>query len=243
MDYAMKKNLFCFVSLTFIGCIDTVGSSELSTSEMIADISIVVVDSQIQTQMTLKKDAWTYVKLEEGDRIEISNGFEMKESYDYDPSGPRHRYVESFAHVDAGTEFSVSLLRESDDSALDSIAEIPEDFILTAPQTDTRHSRAEDLYIQWEEIESEDSMHINIDGVCIVPQTYEIDIREGEFTIPASDILLADLFEVEKEEDGVTDCWVMLTTERRRSGRLDSKFGSGDIFGGYRQELELFLVP
>ena len=243
MDANMKNNFFCFASLSMIGCVDSIGSSECSTAQMTAEISVVLSGSQVDVETTLKLNNWTYVKLEEGDRIKVLHESETKESYDDDPSGPYHRYIESFQGVDAGTEFQVSFLRNVGDSALESIVEIPDDFLILSPQVDTRHSRTEDVYIQWESHETDDTMQIILNGFCMAKRTYEVDMKDAAFVIPADDIVLANLIGLEKEEDLTTECWVTLELERRTYGSLDLNFGFGEIVGGNRQELDLYLVP
>ena len=92
------------------------------------------------------------------------------------------------------------------------------------------------MIIEWDNTDNEDTMSIKITGTCIGNINGSVEMSLGTYTISSEE------FETDEEDEEIS-CPVDIILERRYSGTLANEFGSGEIFGGYRQVKSIELNP
>jgi hypothetical protein len=233
----MKRLFPLFIFAT--ACSD-IKSSALNTSGIHADISAMVEDNQTKVEVILRagaENSTTYVELETGDSLEATDGTDTN-ILGHSSFGVFHSYNATFSTTDPDTEFTISLLRESETEAPLSIAELTEDFTLTTPADGAVHSRQEPLIISWEaENPDNETLYLEASGTCVFSITKELSLSDGSYTINSSD------FDSINEEEAQESCQFDIKLERRKTGSLDPAFGSGSIFGGVRKTQTIRLDP
>ena len=226
-----------FFALLCLACSD-VKSSAVNTNGIHADITALVVDDTTELQVIMRvggANSSTYVELDAGDTLEVTDGTETKE-FGHSSFGALHRYTTTFDRIDPGSEFLVSLKRELEESAPNSMATLSDDFTFESPGDDYIHSRTTNLTIVWSGQDAGDDMHITVDGSCIIEMEATTSFLVGSYTFNSVDF---ESFEADEGES----CEADITLERRLAGTLDPAFGSGSVFGGIRKVQTIRLDP
>ena len=220
-----------------ISCSD-VKSSALNTNGIHADITAFVVDDTTELKVIMRvggQNSTTYVELDEGDTLEASDGTETKE-FGHSSFGAIHTYSTTFDRIEPGTEFLVSLKRELEDPAPNSMVTLSQDFTIENPEINETHSRINPLTIVWAGEDAGDEMHITVDGSCIIKMEATTSFVSGSYTFNSND------FESFESDEGES-CEIDITLERRLAGTLDPAFGSGSVYGGFRRVQTIRLDP
>ena len=229
-----------FTILIFGTACSDIKSSALNTSGIHADISAMVEDSQTKIEVVRRAggaNSTTYVELEGGDTLEATDGTDTN-ILGHSSFGVYHSYTTTFSVTTPETEFTISLLRESETEAPISIAEITEDFSITAPAEGAVHSRQDSLLISWEAANPDNEvLYLEASGTCVFTITKELSLSDGSYTINNSD------FDSINEEEAQESCELEIKLERRKTGTLDPAFGSGSIVGGVRKIQTIRLDP
>lgn len=218
----IQGTLAIAVALFGVGCTETVDSKNIRTAGIAALIDAESTDGTSTTVLAVLKTGGaqsnTYVNLSDGDRLVAEGGGTRKEMTNQS-SG---EYEAEFATAAADTEFRISLERENDDPAPNSVGKIPAPFNVAAIPTGD-HSRAQDLTITWDNSGTSDDMHIEANGSCIFIYSKDIPGDSGSFTITAGDL---DSTNKDKPET----CNVTLEITRSRNGTADPTYDSESWF-------------
>ena len=240
----MKRVILITLMGIATGC-TSVKSSAVNTDGMYAKISAIADGEKTEVEVVLTVgDAYsnTYVELDGLDSLEASDGATSEELRHF-AFGTYHSYSADFDEMEAETEFTISFTRDSETSAPASVATLTDAFVISNP-TDSVHSRSDDLHIPggWTSADMYNfEMYIKLSGSCIydistTTENYQLEGGFAGYTISASE------FDVAGEDDSI-ECEVTLLLERRSKGTLDPAFGAGEIYGGYRQTMNLRLNP
>ena len=225
--------------LLCLACSD-VKSSGVNTSGIHADITGLVEDGKTKIEVVMRvggENSLTYVELEGGDTLEASDGTNTQE-LSHSSFGASHKYTTNFDLIDPGSEFLVSFKRELEDSAPNSLITLSNLFTTTSPVSNDVVSRSSPFTISWTvEDDTEDEITITIESSCIMGSFEDtVNTQVGSYTINPSDW---DVSEGEESESCSAD--VILT--RLKAGSLDPAFGSGSVYGGFKNTVAIRLDP
>lgn len=117
---------------------------------------------------------------------------------------------------EGGTVFSVALDRVDADKAdaSKSSGTLPDDFDVMIAAGD--HKRSEALTIAWDPAGDADDVRIDLDGDCISFTFESGEADDGEFVVPAGDLVIGT--------DDKGDCEVTATVTRTNHGKTDPVF-------------------
>ena len=216
-------------------CTD-VKSSAIKTDGMNAQFSAVSDGTGTAASATIRVGGElsnTFVELEEGDSIEVTDGAESM-VLQHQGFGAFHEYGAFFQQSAAGTAFTFSLNRADGDNAPTSTAVLPDTFSITEPGTGQNFSRSDEILVEWSGAGTGDRMQFEVTGDCIGGYVETKDGDDGSHVIPAG--------ELDSFEEGES-CQATLVVERIRSGQLDPAFGSGSVYGAQRRTVDFRSDP
>lgn len=215
----LKLKCFALASLgaLALACSEDVDSNDVRTSGIYAEMEVLALgDGRSTVTVTLKpggRSSNTYLVMEGEDEL-VATVDDASRALTKDGNG----YQSEF-DVEAGdTEFLIAFQRGPDDvSAMDSSVTLPDPFTLEAVADSV--SRAEPLTVTWSPSGTDESMHWDLDGDCLFPESGSVN-DSGTLTVESTDY---DLHSGSEEET----CPARLCLERRRSGQIDPAFGEG----------------
>ena len=232
----MNAKQLIFVTLPFMAACTTVKSSSIVTDSIFPEFSAVYDGETITVQAQLhveSANSGTFIQLDEGDRLEAQYGENVQElSASFGAMGI---YSAQFdADIQHG-EVQFRFLKNQ--QLLDgSIINLPENFDMMGPSQSASLSRDDMLDIRWAAGESDDEMHISIEGLCIDSHRDTVEIARGEYPLPVY-ALQQSAF-----SDAQESCEITVTLERRRLGVLDTSFDDGIIFGAQRRSATVTIT-
>jgi len=220
-----------------VGCASDVGSDEVKTSRIRADIEVLANgtgDTKVTTVLREGNSSTTYLYLTGDDELTATIGENTKTLIE-DETGDYHEYEAEFAGEGAEA-VTVDLTRGvNDDDALGSIVTMPEPFRIsfTDIDADDEVERGTDLTVEWDN-EVAGRVKWSVEGDCIDSRGGETD-DDGSFTIPSDEIL----------GSGSDDesCTVTVRVSREEEGTLSSAFNTGEIVGIQRRQIDFRSVP
>jgi hypothetical protein len=223
----------CLVGLAALGCSkETTSSSNIKTAGIAALIDVYADDATSATVhvklVVGGSDSNTYVNLSGGDRLVATAGDDEKELEEVD-SGI---YEAEFSDLEEGTEFTVTLERDDDETADANSGVLPPPFTLEEPENDL--SRADDdLEIAWAPADSGDPMLIAFDGDCIFDNDDETS-DTGSYLVEKGTL---DSTGGDKPET----CDIKVSLDRVRNGSADSKFDRESWFKLHQRRAASFI--
>jgi hypothetical protein len=221
-----------------IGC-DDVSSSDLLTSGMWADVSVVAEgDGNSEVTAILRAGgalSTTFVELGPDDHLVATLGEESQELGQVS-LGNIHSYVTTFDADAEDVDYLVAFERLVDAGAPDTTVSLPAPFAIDAPAVETFARGADALTVTWTPSGGSETMAISFDGECIAPYIGELSGDPGTYTLPAG--TLQDISETP------ANCPVNVKVERIRSGDLDPAYGEGGTaLGVQRRTIQVQSTP
>jgi hypothetical protein len=202
------------------GCAD-VSSGDLATSGMWAEIRAEADGSGSSLATAVLKAGGelsnTFVELEGDDELVATLEDDTRDMLQEDLFDA-HRYVAQFDSAPVGVPYAVALVRTLDAGAPSTTVELPPAFELDPPSTEP-WSRLDDLVLSWGPA-SEQDMHVDISGSCIVPYHQQLTGDPATFTLPGGTLTPLD-------EDEPTSCDLEIRVSRILPGTLDPSYGEG----------------
>ena len=228
------QKLFAMTIPLLAACIP-VKSSSIVTDSIYPEFSAVFDGETISVQAQLHVEgpnSGTFIQLDEGDSLEVQYGEvtqELSSSF-----GGMGSYSAQF-EVDAENGEVKFVFLKNQELIDGSIAVLPESFDMLGPTQDASLGRDDMLDIRWATGESDDEMHITIEGMCIENHEDTVEAQRGEYPLPVY-ALQQSVF-----ADAQESCDITVTLERRRAGVLDSSFDDGTIFGAQRRSASVTI--
>ena len=225
--------------LLLIACSD-VKSSGVNTSGIHAEIMGLVEKDSTKIEVVMRvggENSLTYVELDAGDSLEASDGSNTQELA-HSSFGATHKYTATFDLIEPGSEFLVSFKRELEESAENSLVVLSGAMTITQPSEGDVASRSEPFTIEWTtEDDESDQLEIRVESSCLLG-SFEavIDVQVGSYTINPTD------WDID-EEDLTESCPTDVILTRLKAGTLDPAFGSGSVYGGFREIIPIRLDP
>lgn len=224
-------------AFALVGCASDVGSHEVKTSRIRADIEVLssgAGTTQVTTVLREGNSATTYLYLTNEDELTATIGDDSQVLSEKE-RGDFHEYEAEFSGDDA-VEVTVDFNRgEEDDDALGSTVTLPEPFFLSFAdiEDDDDVMRGTDVTVGWDN-EAAGRVKWSVEGDCIRSSEGETT-DDGAFTIPAEEI----------EGSGTDDesCTVTVRVERKTEGSLASEFNKGGIVGIQRRAITFYSLP
>ncbi len=221
---ALRRSLpvvACLLAVT--GC-STIQSSDLKTSGMQADFTV-VSDGSTATEVraSLLANTTTYVDLAAGDKLRFFAGTREASSQVKTNIAGIITYSSTFSGVSAGQDFRVAFERANDKSAPSSTVTLPPAAEITDPPANVSTTRSSDLTIRWNAGDGGDRIMIEADGSCIFSKKIEDLPNTGSYVLPAGSL----------ESTGgnnPTSCTVNVEVSRVRRGTVDAAYGKGGTF-------------
>jgi hypothetical protein len=205
----------CLVGLAALGCSRESTSSDNIRTAGIAALIDVYADDDSNATVHVKllvggSSSNTDVNLSARDRLLATADGKEKELEEVDPGV----YEAEFSGVGEGTEFTVTLEREDDETADANSGVLPPPFTLDEPESDL--SREEnDLEVTWAPAESGDPMLVSFDGDCIFDS-------DDETSDTGTYVAEKGTLDSTGGDDPET-CDIKVSLDRVRDGSTDSK--------------------
>jgi len=203
--------------VTALGCEESVESTDVRTTGIYPDITVTATgDGSSQVRVRLKvggSNSNTFLDLKGGDTLEATVGDETKtldETSD-------ETYTASFPTEEEGTQFTISFLRDEDDSAPASTVRLPAPFDVSVEPREASRGQ-DDVEVSWDPPGTGD-VDLRLSGDCIQLDSDTVP-DDGSHTLSADSI---ETFEADEDES----CSVRVALERSRSGSIDSAFTEG----------------
>ncbi len=218
------------ISLTIAGC-HRIESHNVPTHALEADINIYSYDglsNQVEANIRLRDDPFTYVRLSVGDSLVAASDSDLQTMF---PTG--YGYQAQLSSIGAEELIQIGFHRNGFASALNSQVQMPAPFQLflsseAGVDTDL-------LFIEWDTL-TDEPMDINLSGPCILQETFTIDglASEGLFIIDSANLMMDDYWAGE-------ECGIDVTATRSRRGIIDQALWGGQI-NGIQSRTETFYV-
>jgi hypothetical protein len=207
--------------LAAAGCKETVEGKYLDT-EGIALVADVTAESagKASVELAFKSggdESNTYVDLGD-DKVTVTGDGKGKVLN----AKARGEYETSFDLSKADAEFSIALDRKDADKkdAKSTSGKLPKDFDVTIDASGDV-SRQDELVVQWSPSgENGVVVEVDLDGDCISFTFKSGEKDDGEFVVPAKDLIFGG------KDDDEGDCEVQATVTRTRNGDVDDVFDS-----------------
>lgn len=219
--------LLALAAFPAIACTQTVDSSDVRTSGVYADMSVLAKgNGSSDVSVGLKvggASSNTYLVMKNADKLTATDGTDTKtlsRSGDY--------YQTTFG-VDAGdTLFTIAFMRgPNDTNAPDSNVTLPPPFTLAGIAAGQTVSRQAGFTAAWDPSAAGDRMRSSLDGDCLF-RTDKSFADTGTVTISGTD------FNVQSGQEQAT-CQVTFCVERFRNGTLDPAYGDGGVIDATQQ--------
>lgn len=227
------RNAIILCSMMLVGAVsmgctrESTSSQNIKTQGMAIDVDVTAVsdtNAHVLVDLTVGGTGIgaTGVILEGGDKLEATVGAETKQLV----STNAGIYEADFGTAAEGTEFKISLLRETDEDALSNRGTLPAPFKITGvPAAGMAPSRAaDDVVITWEPAVAGSTMNIQVDGSCIFIETFSVPTDSGSFTIPKG-----GLKSTMGTDNKPSTCDVNVKIERSSTGTTDPIFEEGEF--------------
>jgi hypothetical protein len=201
------------------GCKETVEGKFLDTQgiAMLADVTADGTDSaDVSIDFVAGGDeSNTYVNLGD-DRVIV--GVDGKKGDASAESKGEYEFAASTG--EGGTQFSIALDRQDaeKEDATKNMGTLPDDFEVMIAAGD--HSRREALTIEWDPSGDADEVRIDLDGDCVFFTFESGEADDGEFVIPADELI----FGSDPAQDDEGTCEVTATVTRTNHGTIDPVF-------------------
>lgn len=224
-------NTKLFALLLALTACTSVKSSSVVTEAMTPEFSAIADGDQLVVQAQFRvdgSDSATFIELAEGDRLKVIYG-DSEQELNTELFGTMYRYQTTFDLSEGREDIRFVFERADGTIAENNIVSIPLLFDMESPVDTTILTREDSLDIRWRAEDSEDKLHILIDGMCLDAHKDVVDISQGEYPIPVYALhwnILADEGE---------SCELTITLERRAEGSLDPVFEEGSIYSAQRQ--------
>ena len=210
-----------FTALPAIACTETVDSSDVKTSGVYADMSVVASgNGSSEVSVGLKvggSNSNTYLVMKNGDNLTAAVGTDTKTL-----SKSGNFYKTTFPVEAADTAFVVAFNRPPEDtSAPNSTMTLPAPFTIAGIAAGDVVSRATGFAATWTANADGDAMHWTLDGDCFFRKDHDMADTGG------ATIGLAD-FDVHQGDEATT-CNANFCVDRTRNGVLDPAFGEGGV--------------
>lgn len=227
----MNRWTLLLLPLTALACTETVESSDVRTSGVFPEFRAVADGSgSTQVRARLKvggDDSNTYLKLQDGDRIEVSAGGVTRTLSET----ATHSYTASFDIDDAGTEFTFAFLRsEQDESAPRSVVTLPEPFSLQMTAAEVSRAGGQ-VGFSWDPPTS-GNLHWDVAGDCVWSDQGDTT-DDGSHSLSGEDVRAPT-------SDAAETCPVQLTVQRGRAGSIDAAFSEGGEVAAYQERVQTF---
>lgn len=215
----------------------SVGSSEIETSAINADLSVSYDGGQVSTANALLRvggdTSTTFVELQEPDSIAVTSpsGTTTMSAIQI---GELWTYVATTGDTQEDDAFTFSLDRPEGTSAPDSTVSLPGAFTMVATATLSRAT--EPLVVSWEPAGAPDPVRINLHSACVTDPVIVLYDDPGTYTFEPGSYTMHD--EVAGEP-----CDVTVEVHRVRDGSLDPAFGSGAAYAEQVRTVDIVLEP
>ena len=210
------------LALSVSACAESVESNDVLTDGIYAILRAVATADGTRVTATLLVGGGgsnTYVRLTAGDALTATADGETR-TLTPQNLGDIYQYNTELAANTVDTEVVFSFERMIDDGAPDSRCTVPAPFEITGPADGAAVSRADsDLVITWTPSLEDDTLELEIEGLCIQGLLATLDDATGSYTIPAGMIV--------SPSDPPEACEATIKLSRQRSGTLDPAFGEG----------------
>lgn len=165
----------------------------------------------------------------------------------YQPSFGSTAYSDTLP-LQAGEEYIVSLHREENTSALDSMVSLPEGFELIAPISDSTYTDGDSIIVRWfpagidERVSAEGSAICEMtDGSESVASRISYDTNDdGEEIFAIEDVIYVPL---ERELLSVESCEIRIRVTHERKGTIDGTYAGGSISAEVRRDVVVNYFP
>lgn len=232
----MKTNrhfgVAAIAAFTLLGCKETTSSEFIRTGGIAALISATAESgdsSKVHVELRVGgAQSNTYVILQGGDDLTAKVGTETKDLQAVDEGV----YEGTFANG-GKVDITVSLDRDEDEDAPDSIATLPASFTIAQPQPEDVLSRADDgLFIAWTPVENAEGT-INLSGVCIANASYSVSGTAGMLVVNKGELKSFDEMKPES-------CTVDIDISFQRQGAADPAFDEESYFRTFQKRKAYF---
>lgn len=221
--------LFGVAVLGLAGCKETTSSCNVRTAgiAMLTTVTATSEDSvKVRTKLLVGGDeSNTYAVLDGCDELFAEADGERKPM-----RGDEGDYSATFDKGEEGTEYTVILEREQDETADGNSGRLPAPFEITSDFGNDPISRnGDDMVITWDPADSDDDMTLEIDddaAGCIYDKTFEIAGDPGSFTL--GDTEDTTLESTDDKEPETCELDGILT--RERTGSEDAELDSESKF-------------
>jgi len=221
-----RATLVLALGLCSLGCKETVAGQYLDT-EGIALLAEVTAESEDASKITVDfvvggDESNTYVDLVD-DEVSATGDGEAKIL----AAKSKGQYKTSFKSGASGALFKVELDRSDADKkdAKASKGTLPDSFEVTVSPTGDV-SRGDDLTVHWDPSGDSDEVRVDVDGDCLF-FTFEDGLDDdGEFVIPAGDLV----FGGDATDDKEGTCEAKVTVTKTNHGTTDPIFDSESYF-------------
>lgn len=223
-------SLIAFASLPAVGCTQPVDSTDVKTSGVYADMSVVAKgngSSEVSAGLKVGgSNSNTYLVMKGEDKLTSTVNTSTKtlsKSGDF--------YKTTFAVDAADTAFQISFMRATGDvSAPNSTVSLAAPFTIAGIAAGASISRAAGFTATWDP--STDPMNWTLDGDCLF-HTNKSMSDTGTVTVATAD------FDVHSGEEQ-NSCNATFCVERTRSGTLDPNIGEGGVIDSAQQRCVAF---
>lgn len=210
------------IAVVGLGC-ESVKSNDLKTSGLYAELEVDAPGTgKVNVKATLKlgQGSLTYLDLTPTDSLTAAVGATTRAMSRESAFGTTW-YQAGFDGDAAGTSVRVSLTRQADTSAPESVVTMPAPFSFRSPVVNAPFPRSGGVTVMWDGSGEADAMKLTARGSCIQPVELQVTGDTGTQVIAP--------FVVSSGNDTST-CSVSITLVRSRLGTVDPAYGKGGVF-------------
>lgn len=210
------------MGVAIAGCSGVV-SEDLATARLYAELLAEETGGgQVKTKATLSvgPGSLTFLQLSAGDLLTATVGPTARAMTPRSALGVIW-YEADFEGAPAGGAVKISLLRQRDSSAPESVATLPQGFEFSGPTANTTVPRTGGMTASWSNPGKDDPMRISARGSCIQPVDAALASDTGSHRF--------DPFLPTSGNESLT-CDLLITLVRTGEGTVDPAYGKGGVF-------------
>ena len=230
----MSRITLPIIALACLACED-IDSTDVATGGIYLDVDV-VANGEGTTLLRAELLAGgaasnTYLRVTGGDQLVAEADDDRRTLVQREGDFGDIWYTAEFPVDRIGTGFRVSLLREDQASADETVARLPARFALTGPSAGrTWRPSQETIQVTWDG-STRDRMRITVEGPCVDDDTWEVAQDVGRYLLHPGAVSVHGSCEME------------VRVERVREGKVDHRLDGGRVVARQMRRVKIRVAP